>query len=175
MLQLLICNGKVGENMEVKTGYIYHIKNEYFDKVNDSKLMSNYENKGQRPTYFTIKDNDILWFIPLSSKVEKYKNIVDNKIKKYGICRTILIREVMNKSHAILLQNAFPIIEKYIDHPHLINGKPIKVIPALKEEILENFKFLLSMKNKGNNLFFADIDRLKNIMLEELKELEPVI
>ena len=24
-----------GENMEVKTGYLYHIKDDFFDKVND--------------------------------------------------------------------------------------------------------------------------------------------
>ncbi len=34
--------------------------------------MSNHENGHARPTYFTIKDKEILWFIPLSSKVEKY-------------------------------------------------------------------------------------------------------
>ncbi len=43
--------------MKVQTGYIYYIKDEYFDKVNDKGLMINHE---IRPTYFTIKDNDIL-------------------------------------------------------------------------------------------------------------------
>lgn len=43
--------------MKVQTGYIYHIKDEYFDKVNDKGLMINHE---IRLTYFTIKDNDIL-------------------------------------------------------------------------------------------------------------------
>mgnify|MGYP004492942245 CR=1 FL=1 len=51
--------------MKVQTGYIYHIKDEYFDKVNDKGLMINHENGHARPTYFTIKDKDILWFIPL--------------------------------------------------------------------------------------------------------------
>lgn len=32
--------------------------------------MINHENGHFRPTYFTIKENDILWFIPLSSKEE---------------------------------------------------------------------------------------------------------
>ena len=30
--------------MEVKTGYIYHIKDEFFDKINDKGLMINHEN-----------------------------------------------------------------------------------------------------------------------------------
>ena len=129
--------------MKVQTGYIYHIKNEFFDKIDDKSLMTNHENGHARPTYFTIKDKDILWFIPLSSKVEKYKKIVDKKMKRYGRCDTILIREVLGKDAAILLQNAFPTLEKYIDHPHLLeNGKPAKVVETLKEEILQNFEYL---------------------------------
>lgn len=153
--------------MEVKTGYIYHIKDDYFAKVNDKGLMINHENGHSRPTYFTIKENDMLWFIPLSSKIEKYKKIVENKEKKYGSCKTIMIREIAGKDSVILLQNAFPILEKYIDHPHIINGKPLKVIDTLKEEILNNFKYMISMKKEGRNLFFSDIDKLKEIMISE--------
>ena len=67
--------------MQVQTGYIYHIKDEFFDAVNDKGLMINHENGKTRPTYFTIRDNDILWFIPLSSKVQKYQSIIDKKLK----------------------------------------------------------------------------------------------
>ncbi len=154
--------------MEVRTGYIYHIKDIFFNIVNDEKLMQNHERGKKRPTYFTIKDKEILWFIPLSSKISKYSDIIHKKVKKYGFCNTILIREIMGVEHAILLQNAFPTLEKYIDHAHMINGKPIKVIDTLKEEILDNFKNMLIMKEKGINLFFADIDKIKNQMLEEL-------
>ncbi len=155
--------------MKIQTGYIYHIKDEYFDRINDKGLMINHENGHSRPTYFTIKDKDILWFIPLSSKVSKYKNIIDKKTKKYGICKSIMIREIANEKSVILLQNAFPTLEKYIDHPHIVDGKPLKVIDTLKEEILSNFKYLMALKKEGINLFFADIDKIKDKMLEELK------
>lgn len=100
--------------MKVQTGYIYHIKDKFFDVVNDEGLMINHENGKTRPTYFTIRDNDILWFIPLSSKVQKYQPIIDKKIKKYGSCKSILIGQIANRKSAILLQNAFPTLEKYI-------------------------------------------------------------
>ena len=112
--------------MKVQTGYIYHIKDEFFDKINDKGLMINHENGHNRPTYFTIKDKDILWFIPLSSKVSKYQSIVDKKLKKHGDCKSIIISKIANKKSVILLQNAFPTLEKYIDHPHIVNGKTIK-------------------------------------------------
>lgn len=155
--------------MKVQTGYIYHIKDDFFDKINDNGLMINHENGKARPTYFTIKDKDILWFIPLSSKVAKYQPIIDKKIKKYGSCKSIMISEIANKKSVILLQNAFPTLEKYIDHLHTINGVPVRVADNLKNEILENFNSLLALKKQGTNLFFTDIDKIKKIMLDELK------
>ena len=37
--------------MEVKTGYLYHIKDKYFDVVNDDSLMQNHE-KGKKTDLF---------------------------------------------------------------------------------------------------------------------------
>ncbi len=45
--------------MKVKTRYIYYIKDEFFDIVNDENLMTNHESGKKRPTYFTIKDKNI--------------------------------------------------------------------------------------------------------------------
>lgn len=155
--------------MNIQTGYLYHIKDEFFDVVNDENIMTNHERGKKRSTYFTIKGKDILWFIPLSSKVEKYKKIVDKKIEKFGFCNTILIEKVFNNDAAILLQNAFPTLEKYIDHVHTVDNKPAKVPEKLSKIILENFEDLMNLKKRGINLFFTDIDKIKKQMLEELK------
>ena len=130
--------------------------------------MLNHEFGHSRPTYFTIKKNNVLWFIPLSSKINKYKPIIDKKTKKYGSCKSILIRNIANKPTVILLQNAFPTLEKYIDHVHIVDGKPLKVIESLKEEIINDFNYLLALKSQGLNLFFTDIDKIESQMLEEL-------
>lgn len=63
----------------------------------------------------------------------------------------------------------FSFLEKYIDHLHTINGVPVRVADNLKNEILENFNSLLALKKQGTNLFFPDIDKIKKIMLDELK------
>lgn len=89
--------------MKVETGYLYHIKDEFFDIVDDDSLMTNHERGKKRPTYFTIKDGDILWFIPISSKVDKYKKIVDKKIERFGFCNTIIIDKVIDGEVAILI------------------------------------------------------------------------
>lgn len=153
--------------MKIETGYLYHIKDEYFDIVNDKNLMQNHERGKKRPTYFVVKDNDILWFIPISSKIEKYQKIISKKIEKYGFCNTIIIRKIADNSAAILLQNAFPTLEKYIDHVHTINGIPLKIQTDLQDEVKSLFKNMLELKKRGINLFFSDIDKIEKIMLEE--------
>ena len=89
--------------MEIKTGYLYHIKNEFFDKINNEGLMINHENGYSRPSYLAIRDKDILWFIPLSTKIDKYRFIIEKKKKKYGTCKTILIKEIAGREQAIFI------------------------------------------------------------------------
>lgn len=153
--------------MEIKEGYLYHIKDSFFKVVNDKELMGNHE-KG-RPTYFVVKKGELYWFIPLSSKVEKYKRIMEDKIKKYGKCYTIIIDKVFEEESAILIQNAFPILPKYVKHYHTRNGKEYHVPVKLQEKIKDTFEKVLSMlENNGINLFFTNIYKIKSIMLEEL-------
>lgn len=46
----------------------------------------------------------------------------------------------------------------------------MRVADNLKDEILYNFNSLLALKKQGTNLFFTDIDSLKQKMLEELQK-----
>ena len=100
--------------MKLETGYVYHIKNEFFDLANDDKLMANHEGNATRPNYFCIKkaNSDLMWFIPMSSKVEKYRKIIKNRIQKGKRCDTIVIGNYRNREQAFLIQNMFPITEK---------------------------------------------------------------
>lgn len=75
--------------MIYQEGYVYHIKDEYFEKVRDSNLMQNKEGGTYRPTFYCLRDNktSLLWMVPLSSRVEKFKAIHDKQVTKYGKCR----------------------------------------------------------------------------------------
>ena len=103
--------------------------------MNDEGLMINHENGHSRPSYLAIKDKEILWFIPLSTKVDKYRTIIAKKEKKYGSCKTILIKRIAGREQAILIQNAFPTLEKYIQSRHtpylspfLISGADVRLV-----------------------------------------------
>ena len=45
--------------MEIQQGYSYHIKNEFFDLVQDKYLMSNKEQGNYRPHYYAIQEQPV--------------------------------------------------------------------------------------------------------------------
>ena len=141
--------------------------------VQDKYLMSNKEQGNYRPHYYAIRDKknlDLYWMIPISSQAEKYKKIIENKKKRYGKCNTIVIGLFAGKENAFLIQNAFPVIQKYFDHVHTIQQKPITVHKKLDKLLVENLNEVLAMHNRGIKLIFTDIDAIRNIMEQELQD-----
>ena len=106
----------------------------------------------------------------MSSKVDKYKRIRDEKIKKYGNCDTILIKKFLGKESVFLLQNMFPTIENYVDHSHIINGEETKVINQVAKDIEETFNRLMRLIELGKKVVFTDIKNDTKKMIEELKK-----
>ena len=71
--------------MEIDVGCFYFIKDSFFDIIDDPELMKNKENGNKRPCYYCFKSekyDDIIWFVPVSIKVEKYQKIYNKKIEK---------------------------------------------------------------------------------------------
>jgi len=158
-------------------GYAYHIKDEFFDKINEkianNNLMQNKENGNYRPTFYCMKDKttDLLWVVPLSSRVDqKYQKLHDDQVEKYGSCLKIVIGEYDDKKAAFLLQNMFPITEKYLDHVHTKNGNPVPVKLSIQEEVRANMKRLRQLVKRGKKVVFTDINKIEQLMLDELAQ-----
>jgi hypothetical protein len=158
------------EGKDVIPGYVYHIKDSFFDLAQDDKLMKNREGDAYRPTYFCLRDSktDLLWVVPMSSRVDKYKVYVDKDIVRYGRCLKIVIGNYSGKNNAFLLQNMFPILPKYIDHAHTLDGIPTPVDTRLQAVLNRHFREVLRLYRKGANIVFPDIARLEKLMLSEL-------
>jgi len=77
----------------IKPGYVYHIKDLYFETVKDDKLMRNKEGGSYRPTYYCLKDEKtgLLWVVPMSGRVDKYNAIIEKDTARYGSCLKILV------------------------------------------------------------------------------------
>lgn len=160
------------DNMEYKEGYVYHIKDSYFEKANDDKLMKNKENGNFRPTFYCLKDEktSILWVVPMSSRVEKYKTIADNQVARYGESLGIYIGTYDGKPSAFLVQNMFPILENYLDHIHTRNGNPVPVKASIKQEVKKRINKARQMVKKGKKVVFPDVIRLEKLMLDEVNK-----
>ena len=148
--------------MEIKEGYAYHIKDSYFDRMQDDKLMKNKEAGNYRPTLYCMKDKkmDILWMIPISSQYDKFAKIRNKILTKGKPCMGIVLGEYAGTKAAFLLQNMFPITEDYIDHIHTKNGNPVPVKHSIQVEIERNLRKLLALNAKGIKVTFTDIDKL---------------
>lgn len=110
-----------------------------------------YQFKKKEDLYFAVKDDSNYWLIPVCKDIQKYNKIIDDKIKKYGFCNTILIRNIMNNKYAIVLENAFVISYEYENEIYKVKNIGIGV--SLKNEILRNFKYMLKLKENDINLF----------------------
>ena len=161
--------------MIYQEGYVYHIKDEYFQKVQDNNLMQNKENGTYRPTFYCLQDEktSLLWMVPLSTRVQKFKAIHDKQVRKYGRCLTIVLGEFDGKDAAFLLQNMFPIREYYLDHIHTRNNNPVPVKYSIHKEVSTNMKRLRQLHSRGKKVVFSDISRLEKIMLAELQNSSP--
>ena len=133
----------------VKAGF-YIIKDQFFEDMNDPYLKGN--KKGNRPHYYCFKDYDgLYWMIPLSSKVSKYQKIMDDKIKNGKPCDIIHIVKLDNgKKSAFLIQDIFPITERYIEREYTISGKHLILTSEHSiNEIERKAKKVIAMLKRG--------------------------
>jgi len=155
---------------DIKQGYVYHVKDSYFEVANDSRLMRNHEGGAYRPTYYCLKDEKtgLMWVVPMSARIDKYIAIIEKDNAQYGSCLKILVARYGDGQSAFLFQNMFPILPKYIGHIHTVAGLPMAVNPAVQKELTKRFKEVRRLHSRGVKVVFTDILRLEKLMLDEL-------
>ena len=123
--------------MEIQQGYSYHIKDEFFDLVQDKYLMSNKEQGNYRPHYYAIQDRKnpkLYWMIPISSQADKYKGIVE---KYFDHVHTIQEQPVTihKKLDKVLVENLNEVLAMY-NRGIKLTFTDIKAIRNIMEEEL---------------------------------------
>lgn len=105
----------------------YIIKDKFFEDMDDPYLKGNKE--ANRPHYYCFKEkNGLYWMIPLSSRVDKYKKIINKKIANGKPCDILHILKLDNdKESVFLIQDMFPITEKYIERTYTISGNHLTI------------------------------------------------
>ena len=71
-----------GEKIMVEHGF-YIIDDLFFEKFNDPFLKGN--KSENRPHYYCFKDTNegLYWIIPLSSRINKYQKIINQRLKNH--------------------------------------------------------------------------------------------
>lgn len=157
--------------MKIEKGKFYFIKDEFFELVKDKELCANKERGTKRPCFYCFKDKNyekLIWFIPISSKLEKYKRIYSKKMQRTGIVDTIIFGYVEGEERAFLIQNMFPTTKKYIIEKYIRQNRDVTINEKLNKEIQTKANKILKLVEKGyDKIVFPDIVAIKNTLLKE--------
>ena len=161
--------------MQINIGCFYFIKDSFFDIIDDPELMQNKENGNKRPCYYCFKSktyDDIIWFIPVSTKIEKYQKIYNYKIQKQiklgkkPSIDTIVFGNVANTYSVFLIQNMFPVTKKYVESQYIKNKVAIRLSNKLQKEVIYKANKILNLYNHGmKNIIFPNVDKILEQLL----------
>lgn len=149
----------------------YFLSDEYCEKFKNHGVMSNKEasNDGlhRRPCFYSVKDcnrPDIYWMIPVSSQVQKYRDILQMKLKKYSVYDGLEFGYVQGREAAFLLQNICPvksehIVEEYINES---TGKSVQIPNDLKRKLNAKARKIMNRYYYGTRIVITDLDYIFN-------------
>lgn len=103
-------------------------------------------------------------------KYAKYQKIYNHQVEKYKKCTKIVLGKCGGWDAAFLIQNAFPTTADYFDHIHTSKGIPLTLHGGTAKLISDNLKNNLRLHKRGISLFYADIDRIYNIMVKKISD-----
>jgi len=149
----------------------YILKDSFFVEMNDPYLKNNKE--GNRPFYYCVKEvsepKEIYWMIPLSTRVDKYKNLIEYKIRNKKPCDGLYVCKLPSgKESAFLIQDIFPITVDYVDREYKLGSNHL-ILPYEDDvaEIDSKAKKVIRLLKKGIKLTPTSPDVMK--ILEKLK------
>jgi hypothetical protein len=155
-----------------KTGF-YIIQDKFFEDMSDPYLKGN--KAGNRPHYYCMEDTStgIFWMIPLSSRIEKYKRIMEKKEKAGKPCDILhIVKMDDDRESAFLIQDIFPITEEYIEREYTIAGNHLILTSEhTAREIEQKARRVIGMLKRGVKFtptqpdVMAILEKLKNHQL----------
>lgn len=120
-----------------KSGF-YIINEQFFTDMADQYLKGN--KQGNRPHYYCFQDDTsgIYWMIPLSSKVDKFRRIMEQRKSNGKPCDTLhIIKLDDGRENVFLIQDMFPISEPYIEREYTIAGNHLRLTSEREISVLE--------------------------------------
>ena len=160
------------KKIKLEKGKLYFIEEKFIKKYGEKyNIMQNKETT-HRPCYYCFRDKkekEIIWFVPMSSKYDKYLEIYNKKVMKYGKCYNYVFDTLIGKKQVFLIQNMFPTLEKYIKEKYIKDKKDVFVPKKKQNEIIFNAINIISMAFQQNvDITFTNIVEFYNEIYKEL-------
>lgn len=152
-------------------GHFYFLKPKYFLDYPSSTLMNNRVEldmqEHKRPCFCAFTENNsIFWLVPISSKVDKFEKVYQEKIKRYGKCDTIDFCYILGRKKAALIQNMCPVTEEYILNEYLDpHNNPVQICDKNRKRIISKAKKVLILQRKGIDLLFGNVLEIEKKLL----------
>ena len=158
------------EDRKIKKTGFYIIKDRFFEDMSDPYLKGN--KAGNRPHYYCFGDGNtgIYWMIPLSSRIDKYKRIMERKEKMGKSCDIIhVVKLDDSRESAFLIQDMFPVTEEYIEREYTIAGNHLMLTSEhTVKDIEKKAKKVMGMLKRGVKFTPTQPNIIK--ILEKLKD-----
>lgn len=102
--------------------------------------------------------------IPISSQIEKYRNLLEEKLKRYKVYDGLEFGYVQGREAAFLLQNICPVTEKYIVEKYIDEhtGKDVSIPNDLMRKIDAKAKKIMNKYYQGSKIVITDLDYIFN-------------
>lgn len=162
--------------MEIKIGYVYHIRDEYYKRMGEPELTHLSQNKGggrTRPVVACLvdsKDPRIFWCVPISTQVETARARIQLDTERYNRNLRELIGNWKGHEAAFLIGNLFPICEDNIDHQHLTETRPARVHYKILDAICTRIKSIFEITARGKTVARTDIILLRANLVRDMKQ-----
>ena len=156
--------------MVIEDGKFYFIKDEFFDLFKDYGLMVNKENGNKRPCYFCFRDKfnkEIIWFVPISTKYEKYKKIYEYKKQKQRRVYNFVFGEVVGKKAVFLIQNIFTTTEEYVLEKYITENKDVEIALNVRNKVIAYSRQVIMKAEQGINIPFYNILDMEKVLLNK--------
>ena len=145
----------------------YFLSDDYCEQFKNYGVMSNKEASmdglHRRPCFYSVVDSknpEIFLMIPVSSQTDKYREILEQKLKKYKVYDGLEFGYVQGREAAFLLQNICPVkaehvVEEYINEK---NGKSVSIPNDLKRKLNAKARKIMNKYYDGTKIVITDLD-----------------
>lgn len=156
--------------MKIQKYGLLILRDQYFSDFPFESMMSNkYES---RPYYLAVQERSgIIWVVPLSSQIDKYKAAIQKHetARGAGTCIYYHIAKIMGEESAFLIGDMIPVSENYIKKPFTLRSIPYVMenkteIKSIQKKVS---KYLALVRN-GKLTPYVDILKIEQSLLAKL-------